>query len=87
MNLENLSFDLKEGTSLLKKIVNGPDFYTVKDLADFFNVNYMTMFRRVKGTDLLGFQFGKKGSQWRIPKEAVLEFINNSCCTNKGSEF
>ena len=82
MSHENQIFNLEKDNSLSIKIVKGPDFYSLKELAKLFNVNYQTMFRLVKDTNLVGFQFGKKGSSWRIPKDEVLAFINNICCTN-----
>ncbi|WP_094604745.1 hypothetical protein SPSIL_020100 [Sporomusa silvacetica DSM 10669] len=51
---------------------NLPDVLTPKQLADFLQVSDQTIKRAIKAGKLKAFKVGK---DWRIEKEAVLEWV------------
>ena len=53
--------------------VNLPDVVTVKELSELLKVSDVTIKRALKSGKLKGFKVAR---DWRISKEAVLQWIN-----------
>lgn len=51
---------------------NLPNIATVKQLADFLQTSDQTISRLLKSGELKGFKVGR---EWRISKEAVLQWL------------
>lgn len=51
---------------------NLPDVVTVKELADFIKVSTQTVVRAIKSGKLKAFKVGK---DWRIEREAAIEWL------------
>lgn len=51
---------------------NLPEIITVKQLAEFLQVSELTVKRAIKAGDLKAFKVGR---DWRIEKEAVLNWV------------
>lgn len=51
-----------------------PKLYTVQEIADTLRVHSRTAYRLVKEGKIKGI---KVGSQWRIPEQALLEYIDS----------
>lgn len=49
-----------------------PEIITVKQLAEFLQVSELTVKRAIKAGDLKAFKVGR---DWRIEKEAVLDWV------------
>lgn len=54
---------------------NLPEIITVKQLAEFLQVSELTVKRAIKAGDLKAFKVGR---DWRIEKEAVLDWVKNN---------
>lgn len=53
---------------------NLPEVVTVKQLADFLQVTELTIRRAINSGALKAFKVGR---EWRIEKEAVMEWLKN----------
>lgn len=53
---------------------NLPDIVTVKQLAEFLQLNEATIKRAIKAEELKAF---KAGRDWRIEKESVIEWVKD----------
>lgn len=51
---------------------NLPDILTVKQLSEFLQVSEMTIKRAIKSSELEAFKVGR---DWRIEKEAVMNWV------------
>ncbi len=61
-----------------------PEFLTVKEVADRFRVNPVTVYRLVEDGRLPVVRFGRKGI--RIPQSAVERFISESLTQPQAAE-
>ncbi len=57
-----------------KDISKPPTLYTVREVADMLRVHQRTAYRLITGGSIRAI---KIGSQWRVPENAFLEFINS----------
>lgn len=53
-------------------IENLPDILTVKQIADYLQLNEETIKRALQKKELIGFKFGKN---WRIERECLAKWI------------
>lgn len=51
-----------------------PTLYTVREVADLLRVHQRTAYRLITGGNIGAI---KIGSQWRVPEEALMEFIHS----------
>lgn len=51
-----------------------PTLYTVREVADLLRVHQRTAYRLITGGSIGAI---KIGSQWRVPEEALMEFIHS----------
>jgi excisionase family DNA binding protein len=49
-----------------------PDIVTVKQIAEFLQINELTVKRAIKAKELEAFKVGRN---WRIEKEAVMKWV------------
>jgi excisionase family DNA binding protein len=54
---------------------NLPDISTVKELAEYLKISDQTVIRAIKAGQLKAFKIGK---EWRIEKQAVLNWVKIS---------
>jgi len=57
-----------------KDILSPPTLYTVREVAELLRVHQRTAYRLITGGSIKAI---KIGSQWRVPKNALMEFINS----------
>lgn len=50
-----------------------PTLYTVREVADLLRVHQRTAYRLITGGSIKAI---KIGSQWRVPEQALMDFIN-----------
>jgi excisionase family DNA binding protein len=54
------------------------EYYTLQEVADLLKVKYLTIFRWVRSGKLPAYKFGK---QYRVSKQILQKFINESMVT------
>lgn len=71
---------------LLRNIETHGDYLTTYEVAELFDVTIMTVSRWIRKGHLPGsFKTGLgKANAWRIPKTAVVEFVEKLKSTNSG---
>lgn len=59
------------------------EFYTLQEVADLLKVQYLTIFRWVKGGKLSAYKFGK---QYRVSAETLQHFIDSAKVPKNSNE-